>query len=231
MVYRLAIFDFDGTLVDSTAGVSVVLKQIVEEYGLAVTVLEEWRRMIGMPLQRQLELLIPDRSENFREAVACRCRALSEEKVLATCPLFFGVTNTVTSLRQAGIAMSIVSSRHRNQIEAVLNHHQLASYFGLVIGSEDVVKHKPDPEAVYFALKNLGVQPQHAVVVGDSSYDLEMARNAGVDAIGITTGTHEQDTLERAQPKYLVDRLEEVVAIILGSQTIEAPARSSTEER
>lgn len=218
-MYKLAIFDFDGTLVDSAPGIIDVMKQVVDEYELHEDILTKWRDLVGVPLGKQMEIIFPNHSEDFWQEVADRYRAIYDGKTIEICPLFPDLISMLNSLRDAGIKISIASSKRRPLIEVVLDHHELAPYFELVVGATDITHHKPHPESVHHTIKLLGVQHADTVVIGDSIYDLDMARNAGVDAIGVTTGIHSRDILSTAEPLYIVDSLDEVTRIILNGRS------------
>jgi phosphoglycolate phosphatase len=218
-LYKLAIFDFDGTLVDSAPGIIDVMRQVVVEYELHEDILTKWRDLVGVPLGKQMEIIFPNHSEEFWLEVADRYRAIYDGKTIEICPLFPDLITMLNSLRDAGIKISIASSKRRPLIEVVLEHHKLSQYFELVVGATDITHHKPHPESVHHTIKKLGLQHADTVVIGDSIYDLEMARNAGVDAIGVTTGIHSKEILITADPLYIVDSLDEVGRIILNGRS------------
>jgi len=217
-LYKLAIFDFDGTLVDSAPGIVDVMRQCVDEYTLPHTVLEEWRVLIGVPLMRQMEIVFPDSPEEYWLEVATRYREIYDAKTIELCPLFPGLTKMLDALQKAEIKISIATSKRRPLVEVVLKHHDLMKYFDLLVGAQDVSNHKPHPESVHITLDRLNVAPDDAVVIGDSTYDLDMARNAGVDAIGVTTGVHSEVILSKSEPKHIVAGLEDVLKIILNGR-------------
>ncbi len=214
-MYKLAIFDFDGTLVDSAPGIVDVMRDVCIEYKFSDKTLEIWSLLIGIPLVRQIEILFPVCGHEFYEEVAARYRDIYDNRAVEICPLFAGLEEMLRALRDAEILISIASSKRRHLIDTVLEFHKLVNYFSLVVGAEEVKKHKPDPEAVLFSAETLGIPLAQSVVIGDSSYDLDMARNAGVDAIGVTTGIHTRECLAKSEPKHIVSALSEVLPLIL----------------
>ncbi len=115
-MYKLAIFDFDGTLVDSAPGIIDVMEQVVCEYEFTETVLTEWRQLIGVPLPRQMEIIFPDRTEAFHDTIANRYRAIYDTKAIEICPPFPGLLNMLARLKEADVQMTIASSKRRNLI-------------------------------------------------------------------------------------------------------------------
>lgn len=217
-MYKLAIFDFDGTLVDSAPGIVDVMRDVCVEYKFTDTTLGLWSHLIGIPLVRQIEILFPDHSHEFHEEVAARYRDIYDTRAIEICPPFDGLEEMLRSLRNAEILITIASSKRRHLIDTVLHFHNLFGYFALVVGAEEVQKHKPDPEAVLVSVAKLGMTAAESVVIGDSSFDLDMARNAGVDAIGVTTGIHTREILSKSEPKHIVSRLPEVLPLILNGR-------------
>jgi phosphoglycolate phosphatase len=211
----VAIFDFDGTLVDSAPGIIEVMQDVITEKKLPQHLLDEWKVLIGVPLMRQMEILFPDGPEEYWLQLATRYREIYDAKTIELCPLFPDLRNMLERLKQAGVTITVATSKRRPLVEVVLNYHDLTKYFTLLVGAQDVVNHKPHPESVFKTLEQLNKPASEAVVIGDSSYDLDMARNAGVDAIGVTTGVHSADVLSRSEPKYIVNGLDEVLPIIL----------------
>lgn len=216
-MYKLAIFDFDGTLVDSAPGIIDVMADVVREYKFAPETLNLWKHLVGVPLLRQVEILFPDHEARFHEEVAQRYRDIYDTKAIEICPPFPFLESMLKSLVDAGVLVSIASSKRKPLIDTVLVHHNLTHYFSLVVGATDVTMHKPHPESVHHTLDKLGVKLAETVVIGDSSFDLDMARNAGCDAIGVTTGVHTREHLEESEPKYIVSGLHEVLPLILDS--------------
>jgi phosphoglycolate phosphatase len=214
-LYKLAIFDFDGTLVDSTPGIVDVMKVVIDEYKFEAPMLDVWRNLVGVPLPRQMEIILPGHGPEFHLEVADRYRAIYDGMAIEICPPFPHLMAMLNELQEKGVHVTIASSKRSHLVQVVLDHHGIAHHFKLVVGAQDVTNHKPHPESVHHILKHLTIDPADAVVIGDASYDLDMARNAGVDAIGVTSGIHSREVLLLSEPRHIVNGLEEVVPLIL----------------
>lgn len=182
------------------------------------TVLDEWRNLIGVPLMRQMEIIFPDRNEEFWLELATRYRAIYDKQTIEICPLFPDLISMLDRLTRENIKVTIASSKRRHLIQTVLDHHKLAHYFELIVGAQEVANHKPHPESVFLTLERLNIPKAETVVIGDSTYDLDMAKSAGVDAIGVTTGIHTREVLAKSEPNYIVGGLGEVLPIILNGR-------------
>jgi len=217
-LYKLAIFDFDGTLVDSAPGILDVMREVVVEHDLSLETFETWSNLIGVPLMKQMEIIFPGESTEYHAAMADRYRAIYDHKAIEICPPFPGLEQMLKQLNEADVTITIASSKRRALIDPVLEHHQLSKYFELVVGSLEVSNHKPHPEPVHHIMQKLSMPYSETVVIGDSTYDLEMARNAGVDGIGVTTGIHTRELLATAEPLHIVGGLEECLPLILNGR-------------
>lgn len=214
-MYKLAIFDFDGTLVDSTPGIVDVMKIVIDEYKFDQKMLDEWSLLVGVPLPKQMEIILPDRAADFHLEVANRYRAIYDTMAVEICPPFADMMPMLETLQSKGVTITIATSKRRNLVEVVLDHHKIAGMFKMVVGAQDVTNHKPHPESVHQTIQKLGIPIAETVVIGDSVFDLDMARNAGADAIGVTTGIHTREMLAKSEPRHIVGNLDEVGKLIL----------------
>ena len=214
-MYKLAIFDFDGTLVDSTTGIVDVMKIVIDEYKFEPKMLDEWSLLVGVPLPKQMEIILPDRDADFHLEVANRYRAIYDTMAVEICPPFADMMPMLETLQSEGVTITIATSKRRNLVEVVLDHHKITDMFKMVVGAQDVTNHKPHPESVHQTIQKLGIPIAETVVIGDSVFDLDMARNAGADAIGVTTGIHTREMLAKSEPRHIVGNLDEVGKLIL----------------
>ena len=214
-MYKLAIFDFDGTLVDSTPGIVDVMKIVIDEYKFEPKMLDEWSLLVGVPLPKQMEIILPDRDADFHLEVANRYRAIYDTMAVEICPPFADMMPMLETLQSEGVTITIATSKRRNLVEVVLDHHKITDMFKMVVGAQDVTNHKPHPESVHQTIQKLGIPIAETVVIGDSVFDLDMARNAGADAIGVTTGIHTREMLVKSEPRHIVGNLDEVGKLIL----------------
>jgi len=214
-MYKLAIFDFDGTLVDSTPGIVDVMNIVIDEYKFEPKMLDEWSLLVGVPLPKQMEIILPDRDADFHLEVANRYRAIYDTMAVEICPPFADMMPMLETLQSEGVTITIATSKRRNLVEVVLDHHKITDMFKMVVGAQDVTNHKPHPESVHQTIQKLGIPIAETVVIGDSVFDLDMARNAGADAIGVTTGIHTREMLAKSEPRHIVGNLDEVGKLIL----------------
>ena len=130
--------------------------------------------------------------------------------------LFEGVSDTLARLHAMDIKMSIASSRSSPSLLLFLRNMAIADYFGVVLGSDNVTRHKPQPEPVLRSLAEYGVKPSEALVVGDMPVDVLMAHNAGVRCVAVSYGNATAEELAAVEADYIIDRFALLADIIEG---------------
>jgi len=197
---RLAIFDCDGTLVDSAALIHESVAAAFTAIGEPAPGPEISRRIIGLKLDEALQRLAPDADgevleamlKGFRETFhAARLRDPTRE------PLFPGCREALELLDDAGILLAIATGKSRRGIESILDNHDLRSLFVSTV-TVDEAAGKPNPEMVHYVCREAGVDVRDAILIGDTTYDIEMARHAGSQALGVNWGYHEPAELHAA---------------------------------
>ena len=211
---KAALFDFDGTLVDTTemiyqgmrhaAGTVLGRDDIPRETLLA---------NVGQPLPRQMELLDAAKAELLLEAY----RHHHEENHDALIQEFPQVAEALSRLRSAGIKVAVVTSKRQVSVEMALNNFpDLRNVVDRFVTMEDTKEHKPHPEPLWRGLELLGGVPrEEAVYVGDSPFDVEAAKAAGLTSVAVSWGAFSEDRLREAEPDHLVPDIEAAVDVLL----------------
>lgn len=207
------LFDFDGTIMDTN---DIIVKSWQHTFrtleGKERSV-EEILATFGEPLHITMERILPgfdtDKAiEIYRSYQFNHYHELIE--------LFPGMEKVITELKQEGYKLAVVTSRLRNSTETGLNKFDLTEYFNVIVTADDTKKHKPDPEPVLIALEKLGSNPQEAIMIGDSMFDVLCAQNAGVEAVLVSwaMATDAQGKLQEVKPEYVIEKAEELWTIL-----------------
>ncbi len=200
MSVRLAVFDCDGTLVDGQGAVCAAMDRAFAENALPPPDHHQVRRIVGLSLPQALRLLAPATTEAQREALdqAYRAsfRAAREAGELAE-PLFPGIAELVARLHAAGWTLGVATGKSDRGLDHCLATHGLSRHFA-TLQTADRHPSKPHPAMLRAALAEAGAAPGDAVMIGDTAYDIEMARAAGVRAIGVDWGYHAASELREA---------------------------------
>lgn len=204
---KLALFDCDGTLVDSQHAIIAAMEAGFAAHGLAVPPALAVRRVVGLPLVDAVARLAPRLDGQAHEAIAEAYKAAFHRNRLAGAypePLFDGVVAALDALEAAGFLLGVATGKSRRGLDATLAHHGLAARF-VTLQTSDRVAGKPNPDMVYAALAESGADAAGTVVIGDTSFDILMARNARVRSVGVSWGYHDGMELLAAGADRLVD--------------------------
>lgn len=190
---RTILFDFDYTLADSSPGVIASANFALQALGLPPAAPDAIRRTIGLSLEETFVRLAGSRVPADRFAAASRDfdRLFIQEAdaVMADRTVVFpGVAAALRTLRLRGLALGVVSSKFHYRIEQILAREDLRAEFDVIVGREDVIASKPDPEGVLTAMSALGSVPSTTCYVGDSVTDAKTARQAGTAFIAALSG-------------------------------------------
>ena len=198
---KLVIFDCDGTLVDSQHLIVSAMSSAFEGEGLTSPPREQILSIVGLSLPYAISRLVPDQpraqvealSEGYKSAFA----ELRRNPDLAE-PLYDGIREIIDNLTAHDRAViAIATGKSRRGVDRVLEHQGLVGRFASIHTADDHPS-KPHPEMIEAALFATDVTPENAVMIGDTTFDIEMARAAGVRAIGVTWGYHPEAHLVRA---------------------------------
>jgi pyrophosphatase PpaX len=211
---KAALFDFDGTLVDTTE----MIYQGMRHAASTVLGREDIPRKtllanVGQPLPRQMELIDAEKAELLLDAY----RHHHEENHDALIEEFPQVAQALSRLRSAGIRVAVVTSKRRVSVEMALNNFpDLRDVVDRFVTMEDTNEHKPHPEPLWRGLELVGGVPkEEAAYVGDSPFDVEAAKAAGLTSVAVSWGAFSEDRLREAEPDHLVPDIESAVAVLL----------------
>lgn len=203
---KLIIFDFDGTLADTTATILATYGMAIAELGADSRTDAECKATIGIPLKEGFRQLFPDFSESrLNECVNTYRRIFNENKQRLVPQLYPGVKETLDELAGTGVQMTIASSRSRESLVEFCEKCGIIRYFTLILGADDVAHPKPNPEPVHMTLERLKQVADQTVVVGDMPVDIAMGRGAGCTTVGVTYGNSSRRELEEAGATHIID--------------------------
>lgn len=222
MNYRLVIFDWDGTLIDSTGRIVGCMQQAAADLGLPVLAADQVRHIIGLGLPEAIRTLYPDIDD---EGIVAMRGRYAEHFVAAEAepsPFYPGVQQTLARLREEQMLMAVATGKSRKGLDRVWRGTGAGHWFH-ASRCADESGSKPHPAMVLELLEELTVEPHEAVVVGDTTFDLEMARAAGVDAVGVGYGAHDHAVLQRTSPLAILDGIPELLPLLgLGQADFES---------
>jgi phosphoglycolate phosphatase len=207
--YDLLVFDWDGTLVDSTGHIAVSLQSSFADLGLPVPTDEAARHVIGLGLQDALTYLNPDLPENRYAEVADRYRHhfLSGDGGICCFP---DVAESIITLNRDGYLLAVATGKSRRGLDRSMQSLALAPHFHASRCADEGFP-KPHPDMLETLMTLLGTTPERTLMIGDTTHDLQMAANAGVGAIAVSYGAHPLAELERLEPLACVGNFRELM--------------------
>lgn len=193
---ELIIFDWDGTLFDSVGQIVKSLQFAAQEYTQPLTP-ETAKSIIGLGLPEVAQVLFPTVPELHRDILQCYADHYVENSKADA--WFDGVAELLTELKRQGVKLAVATGKSRKGLDRVLNQTMSHEFF-VVTRAASETKSKPDPLMLAEILQVTGVAVENAMMVGDTSYDLEMAQNIGMPRVGVSYGVHTPETLAQFNP-------------------------------
>lgn len=209
----LVIFDLDGTLVDSTDAICYTFNHVLQQQQLPIVEHALISAMIGQPLRQMYQTCLPSATaeeiEDFYHLYVAAYAPFSQQhsRILPG-------TAEVLPLLAATKKISLATTKSRTPAVEVLEQFHLLPHFDLVLGIDNVSLPKPHPEIIQKALAEFDVDPRRAVMIGDTTLDMDAGRGAGVHTIGVLTGTHSRETLQGSEPTMILNSLEDLKGLI-----------------
>ena len=207
--FHTVIFDFDYTLADSSRGVVECINSALVRLGLPAVSAEEARRTIGLSLSDTFTHLTGESTVQIDEFVRLFVERANEVMTELTL-LLESVPEAVKMLKRQGFALGIVSTKFRYRIQSILCREGLLDSFDVIVGGEDVSRHKPDPEGVLLVMERLQSSPTDSVYVGDSLVDAETARRARVPFIAVLSGVTPRDAFDGYDVYQILERVSDM---------------------
>ena len=212
MTYSLVVFDWDGTVMDSTHSIVVAIQQTCRDLEITVPTDQQASWVIGLSLTEALRKAIPDLGDHNIDRFIERYRYhyFTRDTDLR---LFAGMRELLERLKAAGIQLAVATGKSRRGLDRGIENHQLAPLFDMTRTAEETAS-KPDPQMLHEIMQELDVEPQHVVMVGDTTHDIDMAHNAGVDSFAVTYGAHSRHDLMVAKPTKVAENVSELARLL-----------------
>jgi phosphoglycolate phosphatase len=216
---RLAVFDCDGTLVDSQANIIRAMHDSFGRMGLAEPEPHAVRRVVGLSLVEAMQALLPEAeadlhvrlAEDYKDAF----QRLRADKLLDPEPLFDGIAELLEALESDGWRLAVATGKSDRGLKLVMEHHGLLERF-VSLQTADRHPSKPHPSMLLKCLEDAGVSADRAFIIGDTVFDIGMGMNAGVRAIGVDWGYHEASELLEAGAAAVAADAAELKALLYG---------------
>jgi len=218
MTAKLALFDCDGTMVDSQANICAAMDGAFAAHGLTPPDHHHTRRIVGLSLQEAVRQLLPDHDPDLVADVAESYKNgfMDLRQVGAVQePLYDGLLPLIDRLRADDWLLGVATGKSDRGLQRCLEVHGIADRF-ITLQTADRHPSKPHPSMIDLAMQEAGSAPQTTVMIGDTSFDMEMGFNAGVRSIGVNWGYHEAQELTDAGAEIVVTTMDELYQQLTG---------------
>lgn len=212
--YKLVIFDWDGTVMDSIGRIVSSMRAAAIDVKLPIPTIEQVKNIIGLSLPEATRILFPNNNAEQTELLRLAYKKQYTELDVTPTPLFENATVLFDKLLSQNKLLAVATGKGRDGLERVWQASDTKSYFHASRCAKECLS-KPHPEMLEQILSELAILPHQAVMIGDTVYDMEMAKNANIDRIGVTFGVHDRKTLEQFNAKAIVDSLFELESLLI----------------
>ena len=215
--YKVVMLDFDGTIARTIPAILHASEKMLKMHGYGIDPVQV-ERNFGLALPEAFRCFAndPNIDDRTMEQMIIEFNDIYRNECEPLIELFDGVDVTLDALKRAGVTLLIASNNIRSVLERLTTRLNIAHYFDGIICADDVVNTKPAPDIALLALERYNVKGNEALVVGDSTYDMEMGRGADCHLCGVSFGSHTPEMLRDKGAHYVIDHYSELRKIVLG---------------
>ena len=213
---KLAIFDLDGTLLNTIADLARSTNYALNKLGYPTHEIEKYNFMVGNGINKLFERALPEGEKTEENVLRVRKEFIPYYDIhnADDSRPYPGVPELLTDLQSADIQIAVASNKYQAATEKLIAHYFPNIHFTAVFGQREGISVKPDPTVVFDILKLANVEKDEVLYIGDSGVDMQTAANAGVTACGVTWGFRPKSELEEFKPTYIVDTTEKILSLI-----------------
>ncbi|NKN32077.1 HAD-IA family hydrolase [Marichromatium bheemlicum] len=220
MSFELIVFDWDGTLMDSEAHIVDCMQRAFVELGLEPPPREAAREIIGLSLERGTRELLPGAEPEIYEALILAYRRRFLGATPNASALFAGAVEVLSTLTERGCRLAVATGKSRAGLDKSLRETGLSGFFHATRCADETFS-KPHPQMLFELMDELGATAEETLMIGDTEFDMQMARNAGVAGLAVSYGVHAPERLLAHQPLACIDRLSAIPGWLAARTTSE----------
>ncbi|TPV59778.1 HAD-IA family hydrolase [Aestuariibacter sp. GS-14] len=211
--YELIIFDWDGTLMDSAAKIVTCMQQAAAMCDIDVPSNDAVSHIIGISLKPAIKQLFSIDDEQLADRLVEAYKEVYLGADTTPCPLFNGVEDMLSDLVSNQHTLAVATGKARRGLERAWQQTGTGHFF-TTSRCADEAESKPSPDMLLQLLNERGLSPSQALMIGDTTYDMQMAQVIGMDRVGVSYGVHAQVNLEKHQPKTIVHSISELHQVL-----------------
>ena len=209
--------DFDGTIARTIPAILHASEKMLGMHGYTIDP-EQVERNFGLALPEAFRCFSndPNIDDETMEQMILEFNSIYKNECEPLIELFNGVIETLDTLHKAGVTLLIASNNIRSVLNRLTARLNISQYFDGIVCADDVVNAKPAPDIALLGLERYNAEASEALVVGDSTFDMDMGRGAGCHLCGVTFGSHSAEMLRGKGANYVIDHFSELKKIVLG---------------
>lgn len=215
---KLAIFDLDGTLLDTIADLAAATNFALAHYGLPTHKEEEYKFFVGNGINKMLERALPEDKRNEEYITKLRSQFVPYYDVHNSdlSRPYPGMVELLKELQRNNIAIGVASNKYQEAAVKLVLQFFPGIDFALILGQREGVPSKPDPTIAYEIIEHTGIAKEDTVYIGDSCVDMQTGKNAGITTVGVSWGFRPKAELESYNPDFIADDTDELRKYLLG---------------
>lgn len=210
MQIKLILFDLDGTLVDTSKDITAALNHALKQYGIQEQSVQDTIKMVGEGITRLIEKILGTEKLHLRDDIIRRFIEYYSEHLADYSREYPFVRETLEHLH--GYKKAVLSNKRESLSVELLEKLDLLKYFDLVVGSDTTSEKKPSPVPIFHIMGQLETKPYESMIVGDSTFDIEAGKKAGIKTVAVTYGYRERHHLQNAD--HMIDSLKDLTSLI-----------------
>jgi len=210
MTWKVLVFDWDGTLVDSEAHIVACITESARASDLPLRSYDEMKGIIGLGMREALLSLYPDLSEEQIASMRQHYSSRFHQNNGAELQLFEGIKESLSDLKALGYRLAVATGKSRRGLEMAKEQTGLGAFFE-VERCADETQSKPHPQMLHELARHFDVPEHQMLMIGDTTFDLEMAARAGTSSVGVSYGVHSVSELSKHGPELIVDDMQELI--------------------
>lgn len=203
---KLAIFDLDGTLIDSVEDLADAMNKVLVNNDYRIHDLEDYRQFVGNGVKKLITRSLDEkyRTDEIIDRLLVEFVKNYAQNVCEKTKPYNGIIDVITALKEKGFYLAVCSNKPHENTEFIVKKLFGENTFDMIVGNKEGIAHKPDPAVINMIINHFNVSKDQAVLIGDSDVDITTGVNASIDTIGCTWGYRTKDVLIEAGAKHIV---------------------------